>query len=660
MQTQHTITFSQPTMPKGGKSAKRQHDADPSNDSDAKRIRSNDGSPAQAPKVTQDAAGDNGTAKSQIAARMAAMKAKIAAAAAHKDLTSIKQPTVADATSIQQPTVPDATSIQRPPVANADPSGLEAKRAEAQRKIAEVKAKMAARRGQTSTPTPVARPQSDVQQRIAEVRAKAAEYAKQREKAASNPAAQMVSQRTEGAGARGGLGIGLHPSLLAAQEPASTAKGKSLAPKFSTTKGNRAASPVKVNPYLAAPDEKDEEAPTDNAAFDPKLEQKARQRKSKALAFAPHGKYIAQAAALKQQAKLEDLKKRLALEAKKTAIEEASDKSFLVPAPPEIEWWDESLFPDDRQAYDDWQKYARIETADSVITRYVQHPVLIAAAQDKLMPAPKPMMLTQKETKKLRRQRRMADMKEEQAKIRLGLIEAPAPKVKRGNMMRVFGEQAVKDPTAVEARVNREIAQRAADHERANEERKLTKDERAEKLKGQQAQDEAKGVKMAVFRVDNLSSGKHRYQIDVNAKQNSLTGVVILHPEMNLVVVEGGVHSVNNYKKLMLNRIKWSENTVPLSSNSNPTFTAAAMRETNREPAEGPSAVDTWLNPLTERGELKDLSENKCLLVWEGDERQRSFRKWGSRVCVTDGEARDTLARSKMENMWATAKGTTE
>ena len=76
----------------------------------------------------------------------------------------------------------------------------------------------------------------------------------------------------------------------------------------------------------------------------------------------------------------------------------------------------------------------KIDTSDTIITSYVQHPVAIEPPQDKLAPPPKPMYLTQKETKKLRRQRRMAEMKEEQAKIRLGLVPPPPPKVKKGNL----------------------------------------------------------------------------------------------------------------------------------------------------------------------------------------------------------------------------------
>ncbi|KAI7132520.1 U4/U6 small nuclear ribonucleoprotein Prp3, partial [Hortaea werneckii] len=384
--------------------------------------------------------------------------------------------------------------------------------------------------------------------------------------------------------------------------------------------------------------------------YDPSLAvSKGGGRKTKQLVFNEKGKFMAQANALRQQARLEEMKARIAAETRKTEIEEASDRSFLVAAPPEVEWWDEGLVnPDGTE---------KIDAEDSIITALVQHPVILQAPQEKFQPAPKPLMLTPIEQKKLRRQRRMADMKEEQAKIRLGLVEPPPPKVKKSNMMRVLGEQAVKDPTAVEARVNREIAQRATDHEKANKDRQLTKEQRVEKLKTQQAADEGKGVKIAIFRVDNLSSGKHRYQIDINAKQNALTGMVVLHPEMNLIIVEGGSHSISNYKKLLLNRVKWSENTLPLSNNTSTPTTFAGNNDGTSKGASGESnKASQWLSPLNADGSLKDLGENQCQLVWEGDEGQRMFKKWGSKACETDGEAKEVLRRQKMENMWTLAR----
>jgi hypothetical protein len=68
---------------------------------------------------------------------------------------------------------------------------------------------------------------------------------------------------------------------------------------------------------------------------------------------------------------------------------------------------------------------------------------------------------------------------------------------------------------------------------------------------------------MCVFKINTLAFGKHRYQIDNNGKQLALTGITLFHPKMNLVIVEGGVHAVEKYKKLMLNRIKWTDNGRP-------------------------------------------------------------------------------------------------
>lgn len=76
-----------------------------------------------------------------------------------------------------------------------------------------------------------------------------------------------------------------------------------------------------------------------------------------------------------------------------------------------------------------------------------------------------------------------------------------------------------------------------------------------------------------------------------------------------------------------------------------------SVREGNRE------AEAAWLKSVDDQGELKDLSFNKCTLVWEGEERDRAFKKWfGLKTCETDHEAKEALTRSKMENMWTLAK----
>ena len=451
-----------------------------------------------------------------------------------------------------------------------------------------------------------------------------------------------VAAAVGGAKAKGGLNTPLHPALAdlgaplkpgdslraslgqrSTQDAAKASKGKPLSFSTSAHDGPR------TNPYLDA-----SHGPT------------GKEREPRQLIFNQKGKYIHQANALRRQAALEEMKKRIADQARKAGLDEDRDveKAFVVDAPPELEWWDEGLV--DGKDYSNIPQSLKVTTPDSIITLYIQHPVAIEPPQDKLAPEPKPMYLTPKEQQKLRRQRRMMELKEKQAKIRLGLEPAPPPKVKKSNLMRVLGEEAVKDPTAVEARVNREIAARFDKHMQANEERKLTKEERHEKLATNQAKDVAKGVHVLVLKIGSLANGQHRYKISINATQNGLSGVCIMHPKFNLIIVEGGEHSINSYKKLMLRRIDWTESLPPREKDA----LAATSGQTG--------TVRDWLKAEDERGQLKDLSANKCVLLFEGETKSQVFKKWGSKICETDQEAREFLAHRKMDSFWTQAKNT--
>lgn len=540
------------------------------------------GSAAPAPAATP-AAAPPPNPTNDMQARIAAMKARLQGNAAPASPSPAPAPAPA----------PASTSASPSPAPQADQSS---RQAQIQAQLAAVKARFAQRQQQPPTDIPTR------------------SLTQSPREAASPPVREDTTSR-----ARGGLNTVLHPSLLGGPSRAGGNKKNRDEPK-------------KHNPYLAD-DQQDnlQNEPT----YDPALH-KQKDRKSRQLLFNQKGKFMAQAEALRQQERIEQMAREMQEQARKQAIEEATEKSYLVPAPPDIEWWDEGLVTGGN--YDNLEAPDKINM--NVITSYVQHPVLLSAPQDTNVPAPKAMYLTKQEQKKVRRQRRMADHKEEQAKIRLGLKAPPPPKVKKSNLMRVLGNEAVKDPTAVEARVNREIAQRATDHETANTDRQLTREQRLEKLATQQEADATLGMKILVFKIDNLSYGKHRFQINKNAEQQALTGITVFHPKMNLVIVEGGSHSISAYKKLMLNRVKWTENAMPQS-----------VREGNQE------ANAAWLNAFDEDGRLKDNTFNKCQLVFEGDEKQRSFKRWiPYKACETDGEAKDVLSRYKMENMWTLAQ----
>lgn len=66
--------------------------------------------------------------------------------------------------------------------------------------------------------------------------------------------------------------------------------------------------------------------------------------------------------------------------------------------------------------------------------------------------------------------------------------------------MKVLTSDAVQDPTRVEARVRREVAMRKHGHEKMNTERKLSDEQRREKIEMRKLEEEKKGIYGAVFK----------------------------------------------------------------------------------------------------------------------------------------------------------------
>lgn len=98
---------------------------------------------------------------------------------------------------------------------------------------------------------------------------------------------------------------------------------------------------------------------------------------------------------------------------------------------------------------------------------------------EKIKSTPVPLLLTEKEKQKLRRQRRAEKTKDLQEKQALGLIEPPKPRLKLSSFMNAIQAQAVADPTQMEKEVRRDMIERRKKHLEHNERRKLTKQERA-------------------------------------------------------------------------------------------------------------------------------------------------------------------------------------
>jgi U4/U6 small nuclear ribonucleoprotein PRP3 len=142
-----------------------------------------------------------------------------------------------------------------------------------------------------------------------------------------------------------------------------------------------------------------------------------------------------------------------------------------------------------------------------------------------------------------------------------------------------------------------------------------------------------------------LTNPKHRVKVRANADQLGLTGVTIYNPKFALVIVEGGAKGIKKYKHLMLHRMDWTEE---------PT-NAVAVREPSADVV-GPNDPDP---ATTSTGPAPSLAENRCDLVWEGEQRERYFRDFRPKSTPTDQLAKDFLG-PKLEGLWDVARKATD
>lgn len=69
----------------------------------------------------------------------------------------------------------------------------------------------------------------------------------------------------------------------------------------------------------------------------------------------------------------------------------------------------------------------------------------------------------------------------------------------------------------------------------------------------------ATGVQVSVYRVRDLNDPAVKFKLEANCNQLHMTGIVLLYKNLNVIVVEGGPKQQRKFRRLMLNRIKWSE-----------------------------------------------------------------------------------------------------
>ncbi|KAI8905170.1 pre-mRNA processing factor 3-domain-containing protein [Gorgonomyces haynaldii] len=407
---------------------------------------------------------------------------------------------------------------------------------------------------------------------------------------------------------KGGLNIQFHPALMMDTQKALAEAKKAARMQQKGQKVEKTLLDVKlqderkkINPYLN---------PMDRI----RTETTPKPRNPKQLQFNEPGKYIELAEQLRKQEQVEQLKKQVQAQVKKTGLEKelelVSDLGLRTLEPPLIEWWDQKLVG---ETYEAFNIDAYNPLVEELVTNMVQHPVPIKPpTKDNL--DPKPLLLTKKEQKKLRRQNRLEKQRDKQDRQRLGLLPPDEPRITKQNFMRILGQEAVLAPSMVEQKVQEQVKARQDKHLQQIEEEKLTEEERKEKKRRKLLEDTSQMVQVCVYRINELTHPQHRFKVNKNAQQFNLTGVGLICPEFSCVVVEGGPKGMRHYKHLLMDRIDW--------------------------------------NPVKSAEKIP----NECHLVWEGQVQKQTFYYFKLRNFDSEEACRTFLEDKGVVHYWNACK----
>ncbi|NXE85367.1 PRPF3 protein, partial [Cochlearius cochlearius] len=420
------------------------------------------------------------------------------------------------------------------------------------------------------------------------------------------------------------------PLILDEQGRTVDATGKEieLTHRMPTLKANIRA--VKREQFKQQLKEKPSEDMESNTYFDPRVSITPAQRQKRTFKFHEKGKFEKIAQRLRTKAQLEKLQAEISQAARKTGIHTSTKLALITPKKelkegeiPEIEWWDSYIIPNGLDF-----KGGTSSKRDEYfgITNLVEHPAQL-----------NPPGCEQSSGLTWVRSHRSRFMSLQQCLVFVlyrygkppcprGASHSPSPvslAVRISNLMRVLGTEAVQDPTKVEAHVRAQMAKRQKAHEEANAARKLTAEQRKAKKVKKLKEDVSQGVHIAVYRVRNLSNPAKKFKIEANAGQLYLTGVVVLHKDVNVVVVEGGPKAQKKFKRLMLHRIKWDEQTSNTKGEDDDESDEESVKKTN-----------------------------KCSLVWEGTAKDRSFGEMKFKQCPTENMAREHFKKHGAEHYW--------
>ena len=198
---------------------------------------------------------------------------------------------------------------------------------------------------------------------------------------------------------------------------------------------------------------------------------------------------------------------------------------------------------------------------------YTQHPTpQINYAKDKEDSTNLQFILTKKEKRSLKKIYHEQKRKDEQEKIKLGLMKPKEKKLKYSNMIQLFSNASFSNPSQIYQKVENSYKEREKRMLEENAKNTLTKEQKKIKFKEKIDKDQEKGLYGYFFKINKIydieNNNRFNSWMKIFCKKYKISGFLInfFKQNENFAYLEGGQKALNKIQRRIGNKLKIEQN----------------------------------------------------------------------------------------------------
>ena len=278
---------------------------------------------------------------------------------------------------------------------------------------------------------------------------------------------------------------------------------------------------------------------------------------------------------------------------------------------------------------------AKLSSNDSKLLdliSYTQHPTpQVNFIKDKEDSTNLQFVLTKKEKRSLKKIYHEQKRKDEQEKIKLGLMKPKEKKLKYSNMIQLFSNASFSNPSQIYQKVENSYKEREKRMLEENAKNALTKEQKKIKFREKIDKDQEKGLYGYFFKINKIYEVENHNRFNswmkIFCKKFKISGFLInfFKKNENFAYLEGGQKALNKIQKRIGNKLKIEQNNLKKKEEDKKKKEKNENEEKNNK-GDNKNKDILKVTIKTNNSNIDDISKDYyCVLKWKGIIKKKNF-----------------------------------